>query len=229
MADYIETQIRLAAVLPAVGFPYEARSLAGEALCSAVALNVTWPDELRFWVLYANTAAAVGDLLAGSKDPEAAHYWQLAAALWKEAREKFPHAEDFVSSMRLAASDWDLFCSAHPALTSQPTARKAATLWSEPSAFKQRARGQTWYQFAAWEDAAKFFGQAAELHDNGQAYDWFYLAMTYHHLNQPAAAKQYYQRAAEQLQNIKTPDSELESLRREAAQLLERGEPSTLN
>ena len=62
----------------------------GEALINAQIVNDSRRDILRFWVLNANAAAAVGEHLTARDSPEASHYLQLAAALWNETRLQLP-------------------------------------------------------------------------------------------------------------------------------------------
>jgi hypothetical protein len=97
IADYCETQLRLAAALSAVGRPYEAGCMLGDATFNAQQVNDSRRDILQFWVLHANAAAAVAEHLTESESPEAKYYLQLTAALWNEMRAVFPQAEQFQS------------------------------------------------------------------------------------------------------------------------------------
>jgi serine/threonine protein kinase len=218
ITEYGNTQLRLAAALNAVGRPYEAECMLGEAAFNAE--DDSHPDILAFWVQHANAAAAVAEHLGKSKSPEAEHYFQLAAALWNEIRAAFPQAVQFQSGLHGDTCDWDWFQTAHPDHASQQGTRKTLKLDSRNTAFWNHMLGRAWFQNEAWDDAVNYFTKSAELRTTDQAHDWLHLAMAYHHLGQHEKAKTEYDRTVTQMKEAAAPDAELESLRRTTARLL---------
>jgi serine/threonine protein kinase len=220
IADYCDTQLRLAEALHAIGRPYEAGCVLGDAAFNAQIVNDSRRDILQFWVLHANAAAAVGEHLAERESTEAEHYFQLAAALWNEVLAGFPQAQQFQSGMHGTMRDWDWFSNTHPDQVSEQGTRESLKLDNWTTAFWNHMLGRAWFQNEAWQDAVRHFKKSAELRKSGQAYDWLHLAMAYHHLGQHEKAKTEYDRAVTQIKEATAPDAELESLRRTAGQVL---------
>jgi tetratricopeptide (TPR) repeat protein len=220
IADYCETQLRLAAALSAVGRPYEAGCTLGDAAFNAQIINNSHLDILAFWVLHANAVAAVGQHLNEQESGEADHYLQVAAALWNEMRAEFPEAEKFQSGARGQRNDWDWFRTTLPDYADNPGTRESLKLNNWNTAFWQHMLGRSWFENEAWESSVNHFTKSAELRKSERAYDWLHLAMAYHHLDQPEKAKTEFDRAVAGIQTAATPDAELEELRRRAARLL---------
>jgi serine/threonine protein kinase len=218
ITEYCNTQLWLAAALNAVGRPYEAECMLGEAAFNAE--NDSHPDILAFWVQHANAAAAVAEHLNELRSPEAEHYFQLTAALWNEIHAAFPQAKQFQSGMHGDMRDWDWFRKTHPDHSSLQGTRETLKLNNRNTAFWNRMLGLAWFQNEAWDGAVNHFTKSAELRTSGQAYDWLHLAMAYHHLGQPVNAKTEYDRAIAQMKEAAAPVAELEELRRTAARLL---------
>jgi tetratricopeptide (TPR) repeat protein len=65
--------------------------------------------------------------------------------------------------------------------------------------------GRAWLQNEVWQSAIRHFAKSAKLRENGQAYDWFRLAMAYHHLGKREEAQREYDRAVDQLKALETP------------------------
>ena len=226
IADYCETQLRLAAALTAVGRPYEAECMLGEAAFNAQIINDSRRDILAFWVLHANAIAAVGEHLSDGQSDEADHYLQFAAALWNEIRAEFPQADQFRSGAHGQTNDWDWFRTTYPDYASKPGTRESLKLNNRDTAFWNHMLGRAWFQNEAWDSAVNHFAKSAELRNTGQAYDWLHLAMAYHHLGQPEKAKTEYDRAvAANADSRHVADAELESLRGTAARLLAENVP----
>jgi serine/threonine protein kinase len=223
VADYCATQLRLATALTSAGRPYEAESILGDALMEASVLNDTFITEvsrgnLRFWVLHANAAAAVGQRLSERGSPEASHFLQLAGALWSEMRLQFPQAELFQSGAHGVMRDWDWFRSRHSDIASRPGTRESLKLDDEQTAFWTRTRARFWFQHG--DDSGNGFAKAAELRDGYQAYDRLHMAMVHERRGEPEKAKSEYDRAIAEMKAIAAPDAELESLRRTAERTL---------
>jgi tetratricopeptide (TPR) repeat protein len=223
IADYCGTQLRLAEALSLVGRPYEAECILGDALMEASVLNDTFITEaprgnLRFWVLHANAAAAVGQRLSERGSPEASHFLQLAGALWNEVRLQFPQAELFQSGAHGVMRDWDWFRSRHARVASRPGTRESLKLDDETTAVWTRTRARFWFQFG--DDSGNGFAKAAELRDGYQAYDRLHMAMSYHKQGEPEKAKTEYDRAVAEMKAIAAPDAELEALRHTAERML---------
>jgi tetratricopeptide (TPR) repeat protein len=229
IADYCDTQLRLATALSAVGRTYEAECMLGEALFNAQIENDSRRDILAFWVLHANAAATVAEHLSKTNSPEAENYFQLAAALWNETRAAFPQAEQFQSGLHGDMRDWDWFRKAHPDHAGLQGTRQTLKLNNNNTAFRNHVLGRAWFQNGAWQAAVRHFEKSAELRTTGQAYDWLHLAIAHHHLGQPEKAKTEYDRAAAQMKEAAAPDAELESLRRTAARLLAERAPHDSN
>jgi serine/threonine protein kinase/tetratricopeptide (TPR) repeat protein len=226
IADYCQTQLRLAAALSGAGRPYEAQCMLGESLINAQIVNDSRGDILRFWVLHANAAAAVGEHLTARDSPEAPHYLQLAAALWNEMQLQFPRAIEFQSGTHGPMRDWDWFRASYLDYASQKGTRESLKLNSRDTAFWQHVLGHEQFQNEAWDSAVNHFTKSANLRTTGQAYDWLHMAIAYQKLGQPEKAKTEYDRAFAQIQ---APDAELESLRDTAARLIEEDKTTNSN
>jgi tetratricopeptide (TPR) repeat protein len=225
IADYCETQIRLAGALHAVGRPYEAGCVLGDAAFNAQQVNDDRRDILVFWVLHANATAAIAQHLNKCESSEAEHYVQLTAALWNECRAEFPQAEQYRSGLHGAMRDWDWFRTIFPDHANQPGTRESLKLNNWNTAFWHHMLGRAWFQNEAWQSSINHFTKSAELRKTGQAYDWLHLAMAYHHLGQHEKAKAEYERSVAQIKRADAPDHEVESLRRTSARLFTEDDP----
>jgi tetratricopeptide (TPR) repeat protein len=220
VADYCSAQLRLAAALPSVDRPYEAECMLGEAWQEAEIVSDSYREVLEFWVLRANAAAAVGQHLADRGSAEAAHYLQLAAALWNEMRLQFPQAQLFQSGAHGVLRDWDWFRSTYPDYANAPGTRESLKLEKVETAFDSHARARLWFEYRSWDSAINGFAKSAEHRKEGHAYDWLHMSMAYHHMGEAEKAKTEYDQAIVEINARDTPDAELEALRRSAERLL---------
>jgi tetratricopeptide (TPR) repeat protein len=77
------------------------------------------------------------------------------------------------------------------------------------------------YRAGNWKDAVAEIGESIDLKQSGDAYDWFFLAMSHWQLGEREKAKKYFDQAVEWTEKNKPNENELRRFRAEAAELLE--------
>jgi tetratricopeptide (TPR) repeat protein len=219
--EYCDTLLRLAALLPAAGRPYEAECMLGEAFLMAEHIIYYSTTSHHFVVLYANTAIAAAERLADSaRSDEAERFYQLAAALWYDVRRESSEVEQFRSGLHGNKRDWDWFRETYPDLVDLGVSRESLAQIHYQTAFWSQTHGRANYQNGSWLVASQHFGKAVERRDPPLAADLLQLSMAFSQLGEPGNAKVEYDRAVALIREMKTRDSELESLQRAAAIVL---------
>ena len=228
ISKYCDTQLRLAAHLPAAGCPYEAECMLDEAFYAAEELSEKFGG-LQHAVLYANVSAAVADWLAQGRPEESDLFLQLAAAVWNDARAKFPTGEQFCSGLHGDSPDWEWFRTTHPqhADDNQPLEPIRRAHWK--TAFWSQVWGRTMYQRGWPLVASRHFANAIQRHGSGFPADFLYLAMTYAELGETEKARAEYEKAVVRMANLPSPEPALESLRRSAMERLSITTSTTTN
>jgi serine/threonine protein kinase len=221
IAEYCDTQLRLAALLPAAGRPYEAECILGDALLMAEHIHENASNSPQCAVLHANAVIAAAERLAATqRNDEAEHHFQLAAAVWKEARDKSTEAAKFRSGLHGELRDWEWFREMYPDLAGLNLTQESLNRLYWKTAFWSQTQGRALYQNGSWLTASRHLGKAVERRDPPLASDLLQLSMAFSQLGQAGNAKTEYDRAVDRIRQISTPDPELESLRRMAALLL---------
>jgi len=85
--------------------------------------------------------------------------------------------------------------------------------------------GVAQYRAGRWHEALETLVRSMELRNGGDPHDWFFLAMSHHHLGQTDEARKWYDKAAEWMDKNQSKDDELRRFRAEAAELLDISEP----
>jgi serine/threonine protein kinase/tetratricopeptide (TPR) repeat protein len=88
--------------------------------------------------------------------------------------------------------------------------------------------GVAYYRAGDWKSAHTTLDRSVELSEGGKCEDWFFLAMTQWRLGQEAAARQWYERAAEWMDKNQSNNDELLRFRAEATSIL-KAEPGVQN
>jgi tetratricopeptide (TPR) repeat protein len=116
------------------------------------------------------------------------------------------------------------FQSPHEAL---PYAKKAVKLEPEEGMYWNTA-GVAEYRVQNYEPARRALERSMELRGNGQgdAYDWFFLAMIQARLGHTDVGRQWYERGVAWYQQVRAGDPELYRFQVEAAELLGIAKPS---
>ncbi len=99
------------------------------------------------------------------------------------------------------------------------SARKAVDL--DPKGDNWNTLGLAYYRAESWKEAVAALEKSMKLRDGGDAYDWFVLAMAHWKLDDKERARQWYDRAAQRMDQRKVANEELQRFRTEAADLLE--------
>jgi tetratricopeptide (TPR) repeat protein len=86
--------------------------------------------------------------------------------------------------------------------------------------------GAALYRDGQFIEAVRALDKAMSLRKGGDAYDWFFLAMAYRKLDQPAEADRWFDKAVEARGRARNRDRELYRFHREAAELLGRDLPA---
>jgi tetratricopeptide (TPR) repeat protein len=220
VAEYCDTQLRLAALLSTTGRPLEAQRMFGEALYIAEYINESISNLPQFAVLYANASAAVAEYLADERPQEAEQFLRLAAAVWNDARAAFPPAERFRSGLHGERSDWDWFRTAYPDYAGRSGTRKSLEHAHWKTAMWSRTWGNLFYQSESWLVASRHFANAIKRDNFTQTSDLLNLAMAYAQLGETEKAQAEYETAVARMRELPQPDAELELLRDTAARLL---------
>jgi tetratricopeptide (TPR) repeat protein len=228
--SYVETQLRLAAVLRELGRPYQTEQLLGECTRTSMVLCDTRPDILRYRVARANGWARTGQLLAQRRPEESRQAWQYADAIWQDTLAQFPHAAQYRSGVHGRRTDREWFQEHRPQLKPSRTERSLEyAQFKHPlrqTAFEQHAYGLSWYRAGAWKSAIDSFTKAAALRSSDHAFDWFYIAMAHQQLGEPEEARRWYDKAVEAIHKNDTTDEELLRLSRQADELLNHVSPN---
>ena len=80
--------------------------------------------------------------------------------------------------------------------------------------------GAAHYRAGEWEDAKTAFDRSMALRNEGDSFDWFFVALVELKLGQKAEARQWYDRAVEWFHQSAPLDAELYRFQVEAAQEL---------
>jgi tetratricopeptide (TPR) repeat protein len=80
--------------------------------------------------------------------------------------------------------------------------------------------GVAYYRLGNWEEARSALYRSMELRNEGDGFDWFFLAMIHAKLNHAERARQWYDKAAEWFRRSQPGSAELYRFQVEAAELL---------
>jgi tetratricopeptide (TPR) repeat protein len=80
--------------------------------------------------------------------------------------------------------------------------------------------GVAHYRAGDWEAAIAALDKAKQLHNGGDIYDWFFLAMTHWQLAHKEEARKWFDKAVEWMEKNRPSDEDLRRFRAEAAELL---------
>ena len=80
--------------------------------------------------------------------------------------------------------------------------------------------GVAYYRNGEWEKAKHALQRSMELRNNGDSFDWFFLALVHHKQGQPEQARDWYDKAVGAYQKLQSSDRELRGFHIEAAQEL---------
>jgi serine/threonine protein kinase/Tfp pilus assembly protein PilF len=90
----------------------------------------------------------------------------------------------------------------------------------QPNADNWNTLGAAYYRAGKWREAIETLEKATIARENGNAYDWFFLAMAHGQLGEKEKAKQVLQQAVQWMHDHKPKDQELGRFRAEAEELL---------
>src|SRR5262249_50938537 len=142
-------------------------------------------------------AVDLGDLAAQVDRQTALQHNNLA---WHLATDRDPKIRDPERAVALAKKAVEL-------------APDVGTYWN--------TLGAAHYRAGDWKAAIAALNKSMELRNGGDAFDWFFLAMTHWQLGAKDEARQWYGRAVERMDKNAKDNDELRRFRREAEELLE--------
>ena len=221
VCSYIETQLRLAAALRQLGKPYEAEVVLGEAVKMSQILADYAPRRIAYLAARANSCAELAALLQDRRPDEAAQALEMAAAIWHEAVEQCANVPDFCSGVRGRQNDLEWFMAKYPkqSIGAEAPKLKSVRLHGE-SVFYNHTTGVMFYEAELWKMAIGRFTKSAELRRDGQAFDWYYLAMAHWKMDEQEEARRWFEKAEQWMEQHMKDDKELGKLRSQAAEVL---------
>jgi serine/threonine protein kinase/WD40 repeat protein len=98
-------------------------------------------------------------------------------------------------------------------------AKKAVVLVPNEKAF-WNTLGVIHYRAGKWQAAIDALTRSMELHNGGDGFDWFFLAMAHEQVGRKDQAREWYNRAVEWMKKARSKDEELDRFRAEAGELL---------
>ena len=193
----------------------------GEAVKMSQILADTYPDVVRYRAARANSCAELAALLQDRRPDESAQALKMAAAIWHDTVAQCANAADFRSGVRGQQNDLHWFVAKYPkqSIGAGAPELKSVRLGGE-SVFSNHTMGVMFYEAELWKMAVRQFTKSAELRQDGQAFDWFYLAMAHWKLDEQEEARRWYERAEQWTKEHMKDDEELGKLREQAAALL---------
>jgi tetratricopeptide (TPR) repeat protein len=103
---------------------------------------------------------------------------------------------------------------------------KRATLLAPEQGNYWNSLGVAYFRNGQWEEAAQTLNHAMQLRDNGDSFDWFFLAMIEMKIGKRDRAQDWYQKAVSWYQLARPNDHELRRFHLEAANALGVSAPS---
>jgi serine/threonine protein kinase len=225
---YVEDQLRLAQVLACQGRVYATEQVLGECRKTSQILCDIDPESLRYRVTRANSWAETGGLLAPQRPEESAQAWQYAATIWRDTIANFAHAKEYHAGLHGRGSDWELFqknCPPEMARDDSLTYEQFKQPFGD-TPFERHAFGLHWYRGGGWKTAIEHFTKAAELRSSGRAFDWLYIAMAHQQLGEYEQAREWYDKATEEMRQSRVDDQELLQLSRQTEEMLSESKTS---
>jgi tetratricopeptide (TPR) repeat protein len=220
----------------------EAEEGCRKSLALAEKLAADFPSTPHFRYFMAQSHLRLGAVLCESGRPqEAERAFRQALAIASELAVQVPAAEwpqpDYGFFLAECHNDFaDLFLTGPVAPYGDSTeavalTRKAVELHPEQGAF-WNTLGTAYYRAGDWKAAAVALDKAVKLHNGGDCYDWFFLAMTQWRLGHKEEARKRYDQAVawmeehkDELERNKHQDARFRRFRGEAAALLGLQEP----
>jgi tetratricopeptide (TPR) repeat protein len=145
---YIETQLRLARVLGALGRADEAEHILGECTLAAPVIWAHRENMVRYHVAEANAWALSAELLAEARPAEAEPARQHAILIWRHILAWFPGAPAYRSGVHGAINDFQWFRARLPAAAADsltPHDISASVRLTRPEIpFKKNAADRSW-------------------------------------------------------------------------------------
>jgi hypothetical protein len=222
-ARYVETQLRLADVLRRAGRPYDAEmELTSCEYVTRILTGVSRPNALRYRTLQANVWAMAAHVAATQdRADEVLAPRRIAARIWLDALEQFPHAANYTSGVHGRHSDLDWFRKTFPGELTENAATPDEADNFRDTPFGRRATAATAFRREDWQVALGEFARSAQIRDKDQAYDWLHVALCRGNLGHAVQAKNHYEAAAEQIAAIEHIPSDLLQLANEAKELVD--------
>jgi tetratricopeptide (TPR) repeat protein/sugar lactone lactonase YvrE len=223
-ARYVETQLRLADVLRRAGRPYDAEMELGSCeYVTRVLVGVSRPNALRYRILQANVWATAAHLAASQdRTDEVEGPRRIAARIWLDALEEFPHAADYTSGVHGRHSDFDWFRKSFPGELTENAATPDEADNFRDTPFGRRATAATAFRREDWQGALGEFARSAQVRSEDQAYDWLHVALCRGRMGHAVQAKSIYETAAAEIATMENAPADLLHLADQAKQLVDK-------
>jgi tetratricopeptide (TPR) repeat protein len=181
---------------------------------------------LRYLLLYGSTYDAAADLLAGERPQEAELMRRSADYVWRALISNYSQAVDR-ADLPVAVRDRLKWHRENSALDQPERAlsfcQKLQQGERSPvpiTPFVYHAFALSNYHARDWKSAIDSLQKTSQLRQTGHAYDWFHIAMAYHHLDNADEAQAWFDKASNTVQSNESPHAELFELRDQAQRLL---------
>jgi tetratricopeptide (TPR) repeat protein len=185
------------------------------------------PDKLQIAVAQANNFAQLALLLPEQRAREAALAEQRARWLWQRALQQWPRARQYRSGVRGPECDYDWFTRTFPGQVAasestgqEPPGPRGGTI------FWHHTTGVMMLEFHLYQGAIGNLRRSAELRPDDVAFDWLYLAWAYFEKGEAQTAREWFEKADRWIREQPQQDVELDELRDQVAQLMDRELPS---
>jgi serine/threonine protein kinase/predicted Zn-dependent protease len=181
-----------------------------KTLAQAERLAKESPHVDRFRHLVALCRHTLGIVLGEVCRPEEAETgFREAIAIWSELRRETPAHEEYRVWLAWCYNDLaDLFATSpeesfRDAMQAVQIARKAVETHPDYAAF-WNTLGIAHYRAGDHTAAVQELEKSMAMNHGGDCYDWFFLAMAHHQLNQEEKAREFYERATSWLEQNKS-------------------------
>jgi serine/threonine protein kinase/tetratricopeptide (TPR) repeat protein len=187
-----------------------------EMLATVDKLARAFPTVPRYRNKVLHAQQRLGELLWGTgRRAEAAALYRQVADWFDRAKPEDAHGHDIRAWFLVSCPDRQ-FGNPHRAVE---LARRATTLDPMNGAFWE-SLGAAHYRAGSWQDAARALDKSKRLLSGGDAWAFFYLAMTHGKLGHRDEARRWYDQGVRWMEKGSTNRRELIRLRAEAVQVL---------
>jgi sugar lactone lactonase YvrE len=147
---------------------------------------------------------------------------RIAARIWLDALEQFPHAAEYTSGVHGRHSDLDWYRKSFPGELTENAATPDEADNFRDTPFGRRATAATAFRQKDWQVALGEFARSAQIRNTDQTSDWVHVALCRGNLGHAVQARNYYEAAAEKIAAMENAPPDLLQIADEAKQLVDK-------